>query len=308
MTDIKKDNHSTLMIFIDGVGIGKPDPEINPFFKYGFKAFTEVFGVIPCLDNQTLTAKNGIFLFPSDASLGVEGLPQSGTGQTSIFCGFNAPKFLGQHFGPYPYSTLIPLIREKNILKEFLDRKLKVSFVNAYPKIFFDYLASGKQRLSATTLCCRLSGIRLNDYEDLKLGKALSAEIDNSRWVSRLGYDLPVIEPEEAADRLMGIAALNSFTLYEYFLTDHLGHGRNADTFDETVQTLDRFLLHILKNFPDEMTLVICSDHGNFEDISVKSHTLNPALTITAGKYAGDLAHRIKDLTDIKPAILDLYG
>lgn len=301
--------HSTLMIFIDGVGLGKPDPEVNPFFKYGFKTFTEIFGEIPSLGNQTLTSKDGsIYLFPTDACLGVEGLPQSGTGQTSIFCGFNAPEILGHHFGPYPYSTLIPLIKEKNILREFLNKELKVSFVNAYPKIFFDYLASGKQRLSATTLCCRLSGIRLNDYEDLKEGRALSAEIDNSRWVTRLGYDLPIIEPEEASERLLQITRQNSFTLYEYFLTDHLGHGRNADTFEETMHTLDLFLLHTLRNFPKDMTLVICSDHGNLEDISVKTHTLNPALTITAGMYARELQEKIKDLTDIKPAILDLYG
>ena len=54
----------------------------------------------------------------------------------------------------------------------------------------------------------------------------------------------------------------------------------------------------------DEMTLVICSDHGNFEDLSVKTHTINPALTITAGKNASQLADSIKDLTDIKPSII----
>ncbi len=53
--------------------------------------------------------------------LGVEGLPQSGTGQTSIFCGVNASKIVGKHFGPYPYSTLIPIIKEKNIFKHYLN-------------------------------------------------------------------------------------------------------------------------------------------------------------------------------------------
>jgi bisphosphoglycerate-independent phosphoglycerate mutase (AlkP superfamily) len=53
-----------------------------------------------------------------------------------------------------------------------------------------------------------------------------------------------------------------------------------------------------------ELTLIICSDHGNFEDLSVKTHTLNPALTITAGKYARNLAEGIQDLTDIKPTII----
>ena len=77
------------MIFIDGVGIGKKDYEYNPFFKYGFKTFENVFGEIPHLEKKILN-KDDVYLFPTDANLGVEGLPQSGTGQVSIFCGINA--------------------------------------------------------------------------------------------------------------------------------------------------------------------------------------------------------------------------
>jgi len=110
------------MIFIDGVGIGNKDYSSNPFFKYGFKTFEKFFGGIPSLQNSKLETDNR-FLFPVDACLGVEGLPQSGTGQTSIFCGINAPRIIGQHFGPYPYSTLVPIIKEKNIFKYFLDKK-----------------------------------------------------------------------------------------------------------------------------------------------------------------------------------------
>ncbi|MBK7229408.1 MAG: hypothetical protein IPH97_11230 [Ignavibacteriales bacterium] len=101
-----------LMIFIDGIGIGKKDYEFNPFFKYGFKTFENIFGEIPHLENQYLN-KNGYYLFPTDATLGVDGLPQSGTGQVSIFCGINAPQLVGKHFGPFPYSTTIPFIEEK---------------------------------------------------------------------------------------------------------------------------------------------------------------------------------------------------
>ena len=76
------------MIFLDGVGIGEKDFQNNPFFKYNFRIFNEIFGQVPSLGDQFLN-KNGIYIFPSDARLGVEGLPQSGTGQTSIFCGVN---------------------------------------------------------------------------------------------------------------------------------------------------------------------------------------------------------------------------
>jgi len=292
------------MIFIDGVGIGKEDKIYNPFFKYQFKTFLKHFYKIPTLKNPILKNKHAI-IFPTDPIMGVKGLPLSGTGQTSIFCGVNASKIIGQHFGPYPYSTLIPIIKEKNIFKYFLNRGEKVSFANAYPKIFFDYINSGKKRLSVTSLSCLLSGMRLNSVTDVRRGRALTAEIINERWNKKLGYNLPVIRPQTAASRLLRISDRNKFTLYEFFLTDHLGHGRIKDEFDKVMYLLDNFLLTILNEFDYiNKTLIICSDHGNFEDTSIKTHTLNPALTLTAGKHAFDIAENIKHLYNIKGAII----
>ena len=190
------------MIFIDGVGIGKKDPGINPFFKYGFKTFEKVFGEIPHLEKQYLS-NDDCYLFPSDANLGVEGLPQSGTGQVSIFCGMNAAQFVGKHFGPFPYSTTIPVIEKENIFKAFKDIGKSVSFVNAYPKVFFDYLRSGRTRLSTTTLSCRLSNVKLNTIKEIREKKAITAEITNERWNKRLQYQLKVISPETAARRVL---------------------------------------------------------------------------------------------------------
>ena len=70
--------NSVLMIFLDGVGIGEKDSKINPFFKYGFNSFTTLFGAIPSLEKLFLVGDKK-YLFPTDASLGVKGLPQSGT-------------------------------------------------------------------------------------------------------------------------------------------------------------------------------------------------------------------------------------
>jgi hypothetical protein len=297
---------STLLVFIDGVGIGKKDDINNPFFKFGFKTFTGIFGEIPHLDKQKLKGEN-VFLFPVDALMGIPGIPLSGTGQTSIFCGVNAPKIIGQHFGPYPYSTLIPVIKEKNIFHEFKKRKMNASFANAYPKMFFDYVKSGRRRLSVTTMSCILSGIKLNTISDLYRGKALSPDIINKRLIERFSYKLPIIKPETAAKRLIGISEKNHFTAFEIFQTDHLGHGRNPDLLDEFVSILDKFLFYLITHLKKDMTLIICSDHGNFEDLSIKMHTLNPALCITAGENAGQLSKRIKNLSNIKPAIMEMY-
>ena len=292
------------MIFIDGVGIGKKDYEFNPFFKYGFKTFENIFGEIPHLEKQYLN-KDEVYLFPTDANLGVEGLPQSGTGQVSIFCGLNAPKFVGKHFGPFPYSTTIPLIEKENIFKAYKDLGKSAHFANAYPKVFFDYIKSGKTRLSTTSLSCKLTGIKLNTIKEIRRKTAITAEITNERWNKKLKYQLKVITPETASLRLLKVSQKHDFTLFEYFLTDHLGHGRIADEFEQIYNNLDRFLLSILTEMDkDQLTVIICSDHGNFEDLSVKTHTRNPALTITAGKYAKNFADEISDLTQIKSTII----
>ena len=293
------------MVFLDGVGIGKKDYQFNPFFKYGFKAFEQTFGEIPSLDNKKFT--NGkSFLFPTDATLGVEGLPQSGTGQTALFCGFNAPKFVGKHYGPFPYTTTIPMLQKDNILVYFKEKYKSSYFANAYPKVFFDYINSGKSRLSVTAVTCRLSGIKFNRVSDVRAGRALTAELTNERWNRRLGYKLNVIQPKTAARRLLRIAEKYKFTLYEYYLSDHLGHLRLANEFETLFSEIDEFLFTLLDEVDSKkMTLIICSDHGNLEDLSVKTHTRNPAITITAGKSANQIAESVTDITQIKKAIIE---
>jgi 2,3-bisphosphoglycerate-independent phosphoglycerate mutase len=292
------------MVFLDGVGIGEKDFKFNPFFKYGFKTFENIFGEIPSLDSSRLSDGKS-FLFPTDANLGVNGLPQSGTGQASLFCGFNAPKFVGKHFGPYPYSTTIPKLKEDSILVHFKQKYRSSYFANAYPKVFFDYIKSGRSRLSVTTLTCKLADIKLNKASDVRAGKALTAELTNERWNQKLGYKLKVIQLKTAARRLLRIAKNYKFTLYEYYLSDHLGHLRLASEFEKLFSELDEFLFTLLNEIDsNNMTLIICSDHGNIEDMSVKTHTRNPSLTITSGKSAKQIADDVKDITQIKKAIL----
>ena len=101
------------------------------------------------------------------------------------------------------------------------------------------------------------------------------------------------------------ISTKNKFTLYEFYLLDHLGHLRIKDEFEILYNIIDLFLFTILTEYdPKKTTIIICSDHGNFEDLSVKTHTRNPSLTITAGKYAEDLFNSVKSIKDIKPAVI----
>jgi phosphopentomutase len=295
---------SILLVFIDGLGIGKNNPDCNPFVKYGFNTFTTHFNSIPTLDNQYL-AGNKKFLFPVDANLGILGLPQSGTGQASLFCGYNAAQQAGMHYGPFPHTSTLKMVNEKHLLNYYSNNRGGSYFANAYPKPFFDYLKSGKTRLGVTATHIKLNGKKFNTISDVRKGKALTAEIINNRWNEKLNYTLPLIQAQTAARRLLRISAKYKFTQYEFYLLDHLGHLRIKNEFKQIFNCLDLFLFTILSEFNEKkLTIVICSDHGNFEDLSQKMHTRNPALTITAGKYAEELFTSIKSLPDIKPQII----
>ena len=292
------------MVFLDGVGIGERDAEKNPFFRYPMKTFEGIFGRTPSIEEPEIS-EGGYHIFPSDALFGVEGLPQSGTGQTAIFCGIKAPVIINQHFGPYPHSLLHPYIKKENIFETIKGMGKRSIFVNAYPKIFFDYIKSGKTRLSVTTFSCILSGIPLKKAKELRSGRGIAADITNERWITQLKYKIEKITPERAARRLIKISEGAEFTLFEYFLTDHLGHHRNIEQLEGTLKELDAFLYTLLREFDKgESTIIICSDHGNIEDISVKTHTRHGALTITAGIRGGEMSERIKDNSEIKGEII----
>lgn len=298
-----------IFLFVDGFGAGKPNDPENGFYRYHFDFFDKFFGSPPNEENLPLKSKDGrISLTAIDACMGISGLPHSGTGQTSILCGINASEIAGQHFGPFPHSTLLPYLEKESIITSFLAADKKVHFMNAYPQIFFDYINAGKKRLGSFANTVMLNGIKLNGVEEVLAGDALTAEITGARWNTHLGYKLPEITPEEAADRLLKKSRSVDLLIYEYFLTDHIGHGRIKDEAENLIRIFDRFLIRLFSDFDrSDTTLFLCSDHGNFEDMSVKSHTTNAALMIGAGKFRDELFLQIKSLPDIKPAIIKYF-
>ncbi len=177
-----------LFLFLDGVGIGENNPETNPFFSADLKYFRTIFGDIPSKEKPFM--ENGSsFVQPCDALLGVDGLPQSGTGQVTLFTGVNAAQIIGMHFGPYPHSQTRPVLEEKNIFKVLKNLGADVHFANAFPRQFFEYVESGQRRLSATTLSCMMSGVPLCTADSLRNGEGISADITAERWSQT--WDIP---------------------------------------------------------------------------------------------------------------------
>jgi hypothetical protein len=296
-----------IMLFADGVGIGGLDPSVNPLVAADLPVLRELCGGSIFTRKHTRVTTSRSVLQPMNATLGMPGLPQSGTGQTAIFTGVNGAKKFGRHFGPYPPSPLRPIIAERNVLKQLRDRGRRVVFANAFPKRFFEYVETGTRRLSVTTLSCLLSDIPILTAKELARNEGVSADFTRVRW-PELGHpDIHPVTPVEAGRHLWDIATDHEFTLFEYWLTDYAGHSQSMPRSVETLEHLDQFLGGFFERFGDRDSLFLfVSDHGNIEDLSTKSHTRNPVPCLIAGARRGEIAPRLKNLTHITPAILGL--
>ncbi len=302
-------NHSShfLFLFLDGVGIGEQDPDVNPFFSTDLKYLKRTFGGVPSSKNCHLENESA-FVLPCDALLGVEGLPQSGTGQVTLFTGTNAAEIIGMHFGPYPHSQTRPLLEEKNIFKVLKNIGANVHFANAFPRQFFEYVESGQRRLSATTLSCMMSGVPLCTADSLRNGEGISADITAERWSSDMGYsDIKPAKAFDAGKALKRISEKHDFTMFEFFLTDKAGHSKDMLMAKKVLETFDEFFGGIVEGGLNNLTILISSDHGNVEDISVKTHTLNPSFTAVAGQEAEFFKGKLDSIADVTPAVVELF-
>lgn len=139
-----------LMIFFDGWGLGTNDPLTNPLLTTPMPTLRGLFdGAMPTRGNGDFRSAHATVV-PTDATLGVAGLPQSATGQTAIFTGVNAPRAIGEHLGPYPNAALRKILAHDNLFQRLVAAGRRVAFANAYPPIFFERLARNKARRSAT--------------------------------------------------------------------------------------------------------------------------------------------------------------
>jgi hypothetical protein len=289
---------SVLLIFIDGVGIGARGPH-NPLDGLDSEFFSIFQGETPHLPF------NGI-MTETDARLGVEGLPQSATGQTTILTGVNAAQLIGRHLNGYPSPRLKQALAEHSIYKSLMARGRSVTFANAYTR---NYIENPPRFLSATTVAAQSAGVKLRMLEDLQEGRAVSHDFTNRFLIDR-GFDVKQREPEEAGRELARLAASYDFTLYEHFITDRIGHERNRDLARtltrQHIPLLTRFVRAVLEAADlERQTVVITSDHGNIEDASTRSHTLNPVATLAFGAARDYICSRIQSLTDITPAIIE---
>lgn len=287
--------NSVLLFFIDGLGIGVRD-ENNPLAR--------IENIEPLAHFQNESSEiiyNGV-LAATDPRLGVEGRPQSASGQTTILTGVNAPAVLGYHKQGFPNETLREVLKEHSIFLQLKRREIApVVFANTYTPQFFETTPRWK---SATTCAVEAAGLSFNRLPDL-IGKFSLFHDFTNEILRERGFDIPLFSPVEAGEILANIVSRNRFTLYEHFITDKIGHDRDFERARAHLPKLALMIRTVLSRIDFENTTVILtSDHGNLEDLSIRTHTLNDVPTIVWGKNAREIAGEIKTLADITPTIL----
>jgi len=293
-----------ILIFIDGLGVGKKDPDLNPMARV-MGPNLDIF-----IDGTIFPRPFDGIVKPLDTTLGVEGIPQSATGQTALLTGVNGAEALGYHLFGFPNKLLIEIIKKNSLLKQAKDAGLKPAFINAFRPKFFEMgdLVWTKMRLSVTTWVNHSAGLPFFSINDVANERSIYQDFTNTELKVQ-GFDLPVFSPEKAGSILAKQSRSYDLVLYEYFRTDAAGHRRQMDRAVYEIMRIEGFLQALLSGVDLESTLVILtSDHGNIEDLSRKSHTLNRALTLLFGAGAKETAESLNSLLDLPEAILHALG
>lgn len=286
---------SVLLFFIDGLGIGARGPA-NPFDGLADASPLAIFQ-----DEEPRLPFDGL-LVRTDATLGIAGRPQSASGQTTILTGINAPATLGYHKQGFPNQALREIINEHSIFLQLKRAGITPNtFANAYTPLFFN---SRPRWVSATTTAVEAAGLSFRNLEDLARGEAVFQDYTNRMLIER-GLDIAPGTPEQAARVLASLAASHRFTLYEYFITDKIGHAQDMAAARLVLANL-ALLIRTLLSLVDlkRTTVVVTSDHGNIEDLSTRNHTLNKVPTLVWGRERERVHARVQSLADITPAII----
>lgn len=292
---------SVLFLFVDGIGIGD-DHADNPFSSFEWPGFRSITNGQSLTQSAQYSSSSSLVFKPVDATLGVDGLPQSGTGQATLFSGQNASRIIDKHFGPYPHSGIKHLLIEDSLFHKVQELNKKPYFINAFPQVFFDR-ANVRNRWSCCTLMTKSVGLKLNSVDEVLNEEAITAEIIQDYWRQHLSLDIPAITIQEAAARVSKVSSQYDLTLMEYYLTDKAGHEQAMDSAFKAIERLDTFLQFYIQVKPENQTIVLTSDHGNIEDLSVKTHTMNPVPLIVNGPKANHFID-VESIQDITSAIL----
>lgn len=221
-----------------------------------------------------------------EATLGVPGLPQSGTGQACWLTGQDAVALMGEHFGPQPGPTLQKLLRESSLPVQLAAQGGRAALLNSYAPAYVQAGRGGRNRMGCFPFSFVAAGQALNP-----------AGLPPVRASLGLSYEFPwtPVQPEQAIEQLGAAIAQAAqdwdVLVMDLWFSDLLGHEGRPDAPPEVLLAARAYLHRVdalLRGLLDAgAPVILSSDHGNLEDLSVKRHTLARVPFCGAGVQLG---------------------
>lgn len=296
-----------LLIFVDGIGLGANDPNSNPFSVAAMPTLTALTN-----DNRWLAGigqqiSTRATFQPADPRMGITGRPQSGTGHATIITGKNIPALIGKHYGPKPNAETREIVAQGTFFTEVQQAGKTASLLTAYPPFLLHNIARGKTLPSSFQQAAMHTGQTLFTVDDLRAGNAISADWTGAGWQRDLSINnVPVLSPQEGGKRMVQLSRQHDFAMVSYVFTDYVGHRGTVADGTRLLQNLDAVMEGAMAEWDDdEGLMLLVSDHGNMEDVSIRQHTENdvPLLVIGKESYRTSFVEGIRNLADIVPAM-----
>ena len=289
-----------LMIFLDGVGLGDDNPEVNPFSLADTPTLRQLangHGWFNTTGRQT--SERAVFI-PTDPRLGIPGKPQSATGQAAILTGRNIPQIIGEHYGPKPNAPIREILAQDNFFKQLVAHQRTAALLEGYPPGWHKVINSGKRLRASYQQAIHEAGLPIFDDGHINRGEALAVDWTGEAWRRDLGYtDSPVYTPHEAGRKMVELARKYDFAFFSHWLTDVVGHRGPMQDAVSLLELFDGVMAGVLAEWDDEEGLVIItSDHGNIEAIGDRHHTENDVPSVIIGSEKESFAHGLQDLSD----------
>lgn len=290
---------------MDGVGLGENDAATNPYVNAHLPNIERLAGTTHLFHDVERRINAGSSFIPTDATCGVPGLPQSATGQAIILSGRNVSEAIGEHYGPKPNDAVRAELAKGTLFDQVSLQGGKTALLSPYPHEYFAAIESGKRRYSSVPQAVVNAGVSLFGPAEMRAGEAISPGFTGKGWHSIPGYDdIPLRTLAEAGQALAQMASRYTFSFFEHWPSDRLGHRGTLEEAVAHLELLDEVIGSLVNAWPQrEGLLIITSDHGNIEDKSRRNHTLNPVPTILVGEGHADYAPMIHDLTDIAKVV-----
>uniref|UniRef100_UPI002869A1A0 metalloenzyme domain protein n=1 Tax=Deinococcus sp. TaxID=47478 RepID=UPI002869A1A0 len=210
-----------------------------------------------------------------DATLGMPGLPQSGTGQACWLTGTDAVALMGEHYGPQPGPTLQRRLAAQSLPVRLVAAGARAALANHYVPAYFEAQSAGprRNRMGCFPFSFRAAGLPLNPPGVPGVGATLGLNF-RAPW----NAVQPLGEITRLGAQLAESAHTHDLIAADLWFSDLLGHEGTEPVPDAALVAGRAYLARVdalVAGLLDAgARVVLSSDHGNLEDLRVKGHTV----------------------------------